>query len=90
MIRFGAVEDGGGSPSRTFQVEIARRLLDRRVEFKGTLDFAREFVPFMRDEVDAFVCCRFQGNPSCTYLRTMACGVPIAMYANEAFIGAGW
>jgi hypothetical protein len=33
------------------------------------------------------VCCHRQGDPSCTYLETFACGVPIAGYANEAFLG---
>jgi len=50
----------------------------------------------VRETVDVFVCCHRQGDPSCTYLETMACGVPIAGYANEAFRGvsvessAGW
>lgn len=66
------------------------------VAFAGTLDFAEELVPFIQDEVDLFVCCHPQGDPSCTYLETMACGVPIVGYDNEAFSGvadrsgSGW
>lgn len=33
--------------------------------------------------VDLAVICHPQGDPSCTYLETFACGVPIAGYANE-------
>jgi hypothetical protein len=32
---------------------------------------------------DLFLGCHVQGDPSCTYLETFACGVPIAGYANE-------
>src|SRR5262249_16164737 len=47
-------------------------------------------------ETDLFVCCHRQGDPSCTYVETMACGVPIVGYGNEAWeglarvSGAGW
>lgn len=34
-------------------------------------------------KADLFVCCHVQGDPSCTYIETFACGVPIAGYANE-------
>lgn len=34
-------------------------------------------------QADLFVCCHVQGDPSCTYLETFACGVPIVGYANE-------
>ncbi|HLI80512.1 MAG TPA: glycosyltransferase [Candidatus Binataceae bacterium] len=34
-------------------------------------------------QADLFVCCHVQGDPSCTYVETFACGVPIAGYANE-------
>jgi glycosyltransferase involved in cell wall biosynthesis len=66
------------------------------VTFMGNLDFESELLPFMRSEVDLFVCCHRQGDPSCTYLETLACGVPIAGYGNEAWRGlaerssAGW
>jgi colanic acid/amylovoran biosynthesis glycosyltransferase len=66
------------------------------VKFRGVLDFKSELVPFVTGETDLFVCCHLQGDPSCTYLETMACGVPIVGYANEAFrglagtAGTGW
>jgi glycosyltransferase involved in cell wall biosynthesis len=31
---------------------------------------------------DLFVCCHIQDDPSCTYLETMGCGLPIAGYGN--------
>ncbi len=46
-------------------------------------------IPYKPDLVDAtreadlFLCCHVQGDPSCTYLETYACGVPIVGYANE-------
>jgi colanic acid/amylovoran biosynthesis glycosyltransferase len=46
-------------------------------------------IPFRPDlqsvtkQADLFVCCHVQGDPSCTYLESFACGVPIVGYANE-------
>jgi glycosyltransferase involved in cell wall biosynthesis len=34
-------------------------------------------------QADLFLACHVQGDPSCTYLETFACGVPIAGYGNE-------
>lgn len=87
---------GTGSLEQALRHHVRKRKLDDVVHFKGNLDFERELVPFIRDHVDLFVCCHRQGDPSCTYLETMACGVPIVGYANEAFrgivsvSGAGW
>lgn len=81
-------------------IEIQRRIealeLTKTVKLLGSLDFRSELVPFVREEVDLFVCPHIQGDPSCTYIETMACGVPIVGFANEAFLGisryagAGW
>jgi len=57
------------------------------VRLGGVLDFASELMPAVREGVDLFVCCHRQGDPSCTYLETLACGVPIVGYDNEAFAG---
>lgn len=56
------------------------------VQLPGVLDFASELLPFMKREADVFVCCHPQGDPSCTYLETFACGVPIVGYGNEALV----
>lgn len=78
---------GGGTLEPSMRREIARLELDRQVKLEGVVDFHRELMPRIRDEIDLFVCCHRQGDPSCTYLETMAAGVPIAGYANEAFAG---
>lgn len=80
--------------------EMRRRIegegLGERVALAGVLPFERELVPFVKERADLFVCCHRQGDPSCTYLETMSCGVPIVGYANEAWeglhavCGAGW
>lgn len=66
---------------------IRRKGLEELVRLRGVVDFVTELMPTIRDQVDVFVCCHRQGDPSCTYLETMACGVPIVGYANEAFAG---
>ena len=57
------------------------------VTFTGTLDFETELQPLLQRSADLFVCCHLQGDPSCTYLETLSCGVPIIGYDNEAFAG---
>jgi glycosyltransferase involved in cell wall biosynthesis len=78
---------GGGGLEEGMKRDVAAAGLNDRVRFHGVADFERELVPAMRRQVDLFVCCHRQGDPSCTYLETMACGVPIVGYANEAFAG---
>jgi len=65
---------------------VMREQLDE-VVMLGALDFHTELMPLMRQEVDIFVACHKQGDPSCTYLETLAAGVPIVGYSNEAFAG---
>ena len=67
--------------------DVATLNLGGHVDFRGTLDFKTELVPFVKSETDLFICCHRQGDPSCTYLETMACGVPIVGYNNEALQG---
>ena len=87
---------GAGSMEAQMRTKVAAKKLEGQVLFRGALDFEKELLPFMKNEVDLFVCCHRQGDPSCTYLETMSCGVPIVGYANEAFAGlvdrsnAGW
>ena len=87
---------GDGRDGEAMRAEIAQRGLGDRVTMLGILDFQTELVPFVKEQVDLFVCPHLQGDPSCTYLETMAAGVPIAGFANEAWAGildrvpAGW
>jgi len=78
----------GDGPSRAEMESTVRSLgLDGKVRFRGVLNFATELLPFLSKDIDLFVCCHTQGDPSCTYLETFGCGVPIIGYANEAFAG---
>lgn len=78
---------GGGDLEAEMREAVRRAGLEDVVRFHGVVDFARELMPFMAREVDLFVCCHRQGDPSCTYVETFAAGVPIAGYANEALAG---
>ena len=87
---------GDGESKEKMSRTIEAEQLSKYVSLPGILDFKRELVPFVKSDVDLFVCCHPQGDPSCTYLETLSCGVPIAGYANEAFegvvrtSGSGW
>jgi glycosyltransferase involved in cell wall biosynthesis len=87
---------GGGELEKEMRDRVRALSLEEEVRFMGNLDFATELMPLLRERVDLFVCCHRQGDPSCTYLETMGCGVPIGGYANAAFrgvvetSGAGW
>lgn len=78
---------GDGERKNAMQQCIKREGLQDQVTLMGVLDFQHELVPFMKQQVDLFICCHRQGDPSCTYLETLACGVPIVSYTNEAFVG---
>ncbi|MBL8826559.1 MAG: glycosyltransferase family 4 protein [Planctomycetaceae bacterium] len=78
---------GDGDLRPRIAAEVARAGLDSCVKLPGVLDFAQQLTPLLQDEIDLFVCPHRQGDPSCTYLETMACGVPIVGYANEAWSG---
>lgn len=87
---------GAGVLEKMMHEKIARDGLHDCVKMMGLPDFQEEFFPFVKENIDLFICCHRQGDPSCTYIETMSCGVPIVGYANEAFTGmvehskAGW
>ena len=87
---------GDGALKDSIDKEIVKMELGGSITMGGVLDFATELVPVMKENADLFVCCHRQGDPSCTYLETMGCGVPIIGYNNDAFAGivkysnAGW
>jgi len=78
---------GDGPNATAMQQRIQQYGLLGQVNMKGGVDFTSELVPYVRDHVDLFVCCHRQGDPSCTYIETFACGVPIVGYENEALNG---
>jgi colanic acid/amylovoran biosynthesis glycosyltransferase len=87
---------GDGTQAPSMKAEIERLGLGDVVEMAGVLNFQDELVPLTKHRSDLFVCCHRSGDPSCTYLEVMSCGVPIVGYDNEAFVGvvkesgAGW
>lgn len=86
-VKFDMQICGGGDLSPAIERDIQRLGLNDCITMRGVLEFHRELVPLMQDAVDLFACCHPQGDPSCTYLETMSCGVPIAGYDNDAFAG---
>lgn len=78
---------GGGVLADDMRATLDRYALHDRVRMLGVLDFEAELTPFVRDEVDLYVFCHRQGDPSCTYLETLSCGVPLVGYDNEALAG---
>lgn len=82
----------GGGP-----LEDRLRALDHpAVSVVGRLDFAEEWVPFVRDHVDVMVLAHPQGDSASTFLESMSCGTPVAGYDNRywrslhATSGGGW
>ncbi|MFB8788410.1 MAG: glycosyltransferase [Potamolinea sp.] len=88
---------GAGVLEKAMKERIAKEGLHDCVKMREMPDdFKTKFFPFVKENIDLFICCHRQGDPSCTYIETMSCGVPIVGYANEAFSGmvedskAGW
>jgi glycosyltransferase involved in cell wall biosynthesis len=87
---------GKGELEDRIKRDIAEFGLEQQVSLRGVLDFDKGWIPLLKERADVFVCCHPQGDPSSTYPEVMSCGVPIAGYDNEAFVGivqhssAGW
>ncbi len=86
-VPFELIICGGGPLEEDLRRTIAHAGLRDLVELRGVLRFEEELLPWVKKNVDLFVCCHRQGDPSCTYLETFSCGVPIVGYDNEAFAG---
>jgi glycosyltransferase involved in cell wall biosynthesis len=78
---------GDGPLADGIRAQIDQAGLSGSVRLGGVLEFSEELVPTMSRDVELFICPHRQGDPSCTYLETMSCGVPIVGYDNEAFAG---
>ncbi len=87
---------GEGSLDEQMREEVATLDLHDYVTFHGSIRFEDELVPFLRQNIDLFTCPHPQSDPSCTYLETFGCGIPIIGTQNDAFAGlmrradAGW
>ena len=66
---------------------IQAHQLDNFVSMRGAVDFLNELIPDLKNNIDLFVCLHRQSDPSCTYLETLSCGIPIVGYNNKAFAG---
>lgn len=78
---------GNGSLQDRIRKQIERDGLSDWVTLNEPADFNEELVPLLKSRVDLFLCCHPQADPSCTYLETLGCGVPIVGYSNRAFEG---
>ncbi|MFS0771750.1 glycosyltransferase [Sphingomonas sp. 1P08PE] len=78
---------GDGSLRDRLAEQIAAKGLADRVTMHGPVSFNDDLVPAMIGHTDLFLCCHRQADPSCTYLETLSCGVPIVGYGNDAFRG---
>jgi colanic acid/amylovoran biosynthesis glycosyltransferase len=78
---------GDGELLPEMNAKIGDYGLSAQVRLHGAVDFKNELVPYVKKNIDLFVVCHRQSDPSCTYLETYACGVPIAGYDNKAHVG---
>src|SRR3954453_7019599 len=70
-----------------------RPAIDRAVAEHGLADkvFVHDAVPYpelveVARGCDLFVCCHIQDDPSCTYLESMGCGLPVIGYGNAMWL----
>lgn len=78
---------GDGDLASKMKHDIVQTKINDHVYMAGSVDFRSELLPALKAHIDLFVCCHMQGDPSCTYIETFACGLPIVGYNNEAFKG---
>lgn len=89
---------GKGDLYESIATSINHNNLEAFVKLRGSFDFETELIPFVRDKTDLFFCPHVQGDPSCTYFETLALGIPIIGFDNEAWASiydqshgrAGW
>ena len=87
---------GAGSLAGEVAQGIASAGLDDQVRLHAPVDFETALVPWMRRNADLFLSCHRQGDPSCSYLEAMGCGLAVLGYDNEMWgrmageSGGGW
>lgn len=78
------------------EAELRGETLGGRLRLHAPVEFETVLVPWMRVNADLFLSCHRQADPSCTYLESLGCGVPVLGYANAMWArmaaesGAGW
>lgn len=74
---------GTGSLEGEIAEGIAREGLGHQVVLYAPVDFETQLVPRMRADMDLFLSCHRQSDPSCAYLEAMGCGLATVGYANR-------
>jgi colanic acid/amylovoran biosynthesis glycosyltransferase len=78
---------GAGELDAPLRAKVRRLGLAHTVQFPGAVDFDAELVPAIQSRCDVYVMLHRQSDPSCTYLETLSCGIPIVGYDNRALGG---
>jgi colanic acid/amylovoran biosynthesis glycosyltransferase len=78
---------GTGDLEPAMRAEVAALGLGETFEMPGAVDFDERLIPEIKAGTDLYVMLHRQSDPSCTYLETLSCGIPIVGYANRAFAG---
>lgn len=86
-VPFSFIIYGAGEQEKEMKRFISFHDLGNEVSMPGSVDFYTRLLPEIQQKTDLFVCLHRQSDPSCTYLETLSCGVPIVGYKNRAFEG---
>jgi colanic acid/amylovoran biosynthesis glycosyltransferase len=84
---------GQGSQRAEMEAIVRENGLAEKVKINDAIPYPQLVVA--ASDCDVFVCCHVQADPSCTYLESMGCGLPIVGYGNamwramQAASGAG-
>lgn len=78
---------GAGELEPQMRAEVSALGLDEVFAMPGAVDFHDRLLPELKAAIDLYVMPHRQSDPSCTYLETLACGVPIVGYGNRALTG---
>lgn len=73
---------GTGSLADGIRTAILANELRDKVRLHEPLPFETGLVPVLRQGADLFLSCHRQGDPSCSYLEAMGCGLPVIGYDN--------
>jgi colanic acid/amylovoran biosynthesis glycosyltransferase len=57
---------GDGDLEKEMRKTILRLGLEKNVALHGVLNFTDKLIPTLKENIDLFVCCHVQGDPSCT------------------------
>ncbi len=78
---------GAGDLESAMKKQIQEHQLSSQVKMMGSVNFYDQLLPELQAGVDLFVVLHQQSDPSCTYLETFSCGIPIVGFNNKAFLG---